>query len=183
MNRRDLYRIGALGLGGLISLALAIPGVSYLLTPILKRSTKKKEDSGSDFISLTRLGDLQVGIPKSFPVIEPRKDAWVVYPDEPVGLVWVVKQPPESDEPVVAFNAECPHLGCAIGLGTDGVSFYCACHTSSFSLSGAPSNKIPPRGMDQLETELVGDPGDPNSEVRVRFQRFRTLAKEKIPLV
>ena len=37
-NRRDLYRLGALALGNLFALALAVPGLKYLLNPLGKPS-------------------------------------------------------------------------------------------------------------------------------------------------
>ena len=40
-------------------------------------------------------------------------------------------------------------------------------------------NQVPPRPMDRLDVELTAEP-DP--KVRVKFQRFRTLAEERIPL-
>ena len=80
---------------------------------------------------------------------------------------------------MIAFTAECPHLGCAINLAADGKSFLCPCHTSAFDFEGKPQNQVPPRPMDRLDVELTAEP-DP--EVRVKFQRFRTLAEEKIPL-
>ena len=101
-------------------------------------------------------------------------------PREPVGSVWLIRQPPGTTPEVIAVTAECPHLGCAIGPSADGKSFLCPCHTSNFNLKGKPKNTIPPRPMDALEVELSTDP-DP--EVRVKFQRFRAQEKEKTPLV
>jgi Rieske Fe-S protein len=175
MNRRDFYRLGTVVLGNAVALALAVPGVAYVLDP-LRRSSKK-----GDFQRLARLGELNVGEPKSFRVIAGRQDAWVKYPPEPVGSVWLVRQPEGTSPPVVAFTAECPHLGCAVNLKeTDkGVEFLCPCHTSAFDLKGSPLNSVPPRGMDTLDVE-VSDGADP--EVHVRFQRFRTQEKEKKPL-
>ncbi len=101
------------------------------------------------------------------------------YPREPVGSVWLVRQPAGAKPEVVAFTAECPHLGCAVNLSGDGKSFHCPCHTSKFDLRGKPENRVPPRGMDTLDVELT--PGD-DPEVRVKLRRFRTQEKEKIPL-
>jgi menaquinol-cytochrome c reductase iron-sulfur subunit len=173
MNRRDVYRYGTIALGSLVGLALAVPGVAYLLDPLRKKSKQ------GDLESLTRLGQLSVGVPVSFAIIDERQDAWVKYPREPVGSVWLIRQPEGSKEPVLAFTAECPHLGCAVNLAGDGKSFLCPCHTSNFDFQGKPLNQVPPRGMDQLEVKLSTD-SDP--EVRVRFQRFRTQTEEKIPL-
>lgn len=175
MTRRDFCRIGTIVLGNIVALTLAIPGVGYLLDP-LRRKSKEGE-----YQKIAKLGQLSVGEPRSFAVIEERQDAWVKYPREPVGSVWLVRQPSGSKPEVIAFTAECPHLGCAVNLTGEGSSrsFLCPCHTSRFDLSGKPENTVPPRPMDTLDVELSTDP-DP--EVLVKFQRFRTQAKEKTPL-
>lgn len=173
MNRRDFYRYGTIVLGNLVALTLAVPGVAYLLDP-LRRKPKQ-----GDYQELATLSELTVGVPKSVSIIEERQDAWVKYPREPVGSVWLIRQPASSKTPVIALSAECPHLGCAVNLGADGVSFFCPCHTSSFALDGAVKNAVPPRPMDTLDVQLSNDP-DP--KVKVKFQRFRAQSEEKIPL-
>lgn len=174
MNRRDFYRYGTVVLGGLVGTVLAVPGVAYVIDP-LRRKSKQGE-----LQQLAKLSDLKVGEPRSFAVIGERQDAWVKYPKEPVGSVWLVRQPPGAPQQVVAFTAECPHLGCAVNLAEDGKAFLCPCHTSAFDFTGKALNSVPPRGMDTLAVEVsAGD--DP--EVLVKFGRFRTQEKEKTPLV
>ena len=179
IHRRDLYRYGTHVLGGLMGLALAVPGVAYVLDPLGKRN------KAGELHTLARLGELKVGEPRVYPVIDERVDAWVKYPREPVGSVWLIRQPPGAKEPVLAFAADCPRLGCAVGLSADNKTFLCPCHTSSFDFHGTRLNEIPPRGMDRLEIEGLEaiDPEDPDAEIRVRFQRFRAMSEEKIPLV
>jgi Rieske Fe-S protein len=174
MTRRDFYQFATVGLGGLIGLILAVPGVAYIASPLRK---KGREES---FETLTRLSQLAVGAPRSFAIIEERHDAWVKYPREPVGSVWLIRQPEGTDPPVIALSSECPHLGCAVNLTADHKSFLCPCHTSAFDLQGTKKNPVPPRNMDRLEVELTKG-ADP--EVRVKFQRFRTQSEEQIPLV
>lgn len=173
MTRRDFYRAGTVLLSSLIGLVLAVPGVAYIASPLRKRS--HGDDEGLE--SLTRLSQLKVGEPRAFAIIADTQDAWIRYPSEPVGSVWLIRQP---DGQVKALTAECPHLGCAIGFSADGKSFFCPCHTSSFDFSGKPLNKIPPRPMDDLKVELTAD-ADPI--IKVKFERFRTASEEKIPLV
>ena len=176
MNRRDFYRYGTIVVGNLVGLTLAVPGVAYILSPLLKRQGQ----DGGEFQEVAKLSDLKVGVPVSVPIIEERQDAWVKYPKEPVSSVWLIRQPPcNSKEQVLALSSECPHLGCAVSLGEDGTSFFCPCHTSSFDLCGGPTNKIPPRPMDGLEVKLTTD-SDP--KIQVKFQRFRAQSEEKIPL-
>jgi menaquinol-cytochrome c reductase iron-sulfur subunit len=173
MNRRDFYRYGTIALGNLVALTLAVPGVAYLLDP-LRRTSRQ-----GGFEPVTRLGQLVEGVPQAFPIVDERMDAWVKYPREPIGSVWLIRQAAGSPEPVIALTAECPHLGCAVNLGAEGKSFLCPCHTSNFDFQGKPLNQVPPRPMDRLEVKVsTGD--DP--EVQVKFQRFRTQSEEKIPL-
>ncbi len=175
LNRRDIYRYGTHVLGGLMGLVLAVPGVAYLLDP-LRRKTK-----GGDYRTLPiTLQELEVGVPRQFPISDERQDAWVKYPVEPIGSVWLVRQPDGSKTPIVAFTAECPHLGCAVNLAADGESFFCPCHNSAFKLDGQRLNDTPPRPMDRLEVE---PPNGPDSPIRVKFQRFRSQSEEQIPLV
>ena len=175
MNRRDFYRYGTIALGNLVALTLAVPGVAYVLDPLFKRRSQ-----AGDFQPLARLSELKEGVPRSVPIIEERQDAWVKYPREPIGSVWLVRQPPcDNKVEVLALSAECPHLGCAVTLGADGKSFYCPCHTSSFDLCGKMTNSVPPRPMDSLKVELSKD-ADP--VVKVKFERFRAQTEEKIPL-
>src|SRR3954447_4268707 len=105
MNRRDFYRHATVALGNVVALALAVPGVAYVLDP-LRKSSKQ-----GDFQRLARLSDLAVGEPRSFAVIDERQDAWVKYPREPVGSVWLVRQPEGAKEPVLPFSAGRSPLG------------------------------------------------------------------------
>ena len=174
MSRRDFYRMATLALSTLIGLVLVVPGVAYLVSPLRRRGRE------GGFETLIRLSQLRVGVPRSFAIIEERQDAWVKYPREPVGSVWLIRQPAGTSPPVIALQSECPHLGCAVNLKADRSGFICPCHTSAFTFDGTPTNRVPPRPMDRLEVELT--PGE-DPEIRVRFQRFRTATEEKIPLV
>lgn len=174
IHRRDFYRYGTHALGALMGAALAVPGVAYLLDPLRRKARAGKLQE------LTRLSQLPIGQPTAFPIIDERQDAWVKYPREPIGSVWLIRQADDAKERVVAFTAECPHLGCPVGLSADGKSFFCPCHTSAFKFDGSPSNTIPPRGMDRLDVELSTD-SDP--AVKVKFERFRAQVEEKIPIV
>ena len=176
MTRRDFYRYGSIVLTGLIKLVIAVPALAFLVSPLRR---KARRPGKATFVALTSLGQLKVGVPRSFRIIQDRTDAWVKYPSEPVGSVWLIRQSAGAKPEVLAFTAECPHLGCAINLSADGKSLLCPCHTSTFDFDGRPKNQVPPRPMDRLDVELSDGP-DP--QVRVRFERFRTLAEEKIPL-
>jgi menaquinol-cytochrome c reductase iron-sulfur subunit len=172
-NRRDVFRLGAIALGNVFGLALAVPGVRFLLDPL------GKTGSLGSFRVLSTLGQLKVGEPRAFAIIARKQDGWVKYPEEPVGSVWLVRQPEGSKEPVVALSAECPHLSCPIPLAPDGQSFLCPCHGANFTLEGQKVNDVAARGMDTLAVEL-SSAADP--EVLVKFERFQPQSAEKKPL-
>ncbi len=173
-SRRGFLGGLTVALGSLFGLILAVPGAAYVLSPLRKRARE------GEYRPLTHLKELEVGVPRSFAIIDERQDAWVKYPREPVGSVWLIRQSEGADPPVLALTSECPHLGCPVNLSADGKGFLCPCHTSAFDLTGKPKNQVPPRAMDRLDVEIT--PGD-DPEVRVKFQRFRTVSEEKIPLV
>lgn len=175
-SRRTFHAVASVVLGSLIGAVLSIPGVAFILSPVLKSKSAGADESGADgFQVLGKLSDLEEGVPKVFPVLGKTKDAWVQYPEEPIGSVWMIRKGKE----VTAFSAECPHLGCAVSLGPEGQTFFCPCHTSTFEFDGKPKNAVPPRGMDTLEVKLSAAE-DP--EIRVKFLRFRTAIPEKTPL-
>jgi menaquinol-cytochrome c reductase iron-sulfur subunit len=172
-DRRSFFGRLTIALGSIMGLGLAIPGVRFLLDPLFKRG-----QSGS-FRPLVRLSQLTPGKPQSFPIVEGRRDAWVKYPEEQVGTVWLIRDPEGDGKKVVAFTGQCPHKGCAVGFKEDG-KFFCPCHMAEFDIRGNPLKDIAPRPMDTLDLELSSD-SDP--EVRVKFERFRPMLKEKKPLV
>ncbi len=173
-NRRAVFRWSALALGNAFALAVAIPGAKYLLDPLGKKG------SGGAFRSMTRLSQLKVGEPQAFAVIAKRQDAWVRYPPEPVGSVWLIRQAEGASPAVLALSAECPHLSCPVNLAPDRQTFLCPCHQASFRFDGQTLNTVSPRAMDTLEVRL-SDESDP--EVAVKFERFQPQAREKKSLV
>lgn len=167
-GRRD-FLTWILGLGGTaIGALLAVPGASYVLDPLL-RSTGQK----GRWIRVAELSSLSKEHPVTAPVVGEQVDAWTKSPDVRLGTVWLRVV---SDDKVVAFNAECPHLGCKIGFNEEKSQFACPCHDSSFALDGHVLGGPAPRGMDKLETRVE------DGHVEVRFMRFRAQTKERIEI-
>ena len=61
ITRRDFYCWGTNLLGGLITLGLAVPGVGYLLDPLLRGRPR-----AGGYRPVTRLGELPEGVPRVF---------------------------------------------------------------------------------------------------------------------
>lgn len=127
-------------------------------------------------VRLTVLSALPVGgDPKFFQVVTERRDAWTKFPANAIGAVFLTRV---SENEVVAYNASCPHLGCAVEFQAKRDAFYCPCHDSEFARDGAVRGKSPSlRGLDTLRVEVRE-----GGEVWVYFENFKTGIAEKISL-
>lgn len=190
-RRRFLAGVAATAAAGLALLAPLWSGLRVALDPL-----RRGREGGAGFVRVTTLAALpEDGVPRKFPVVSKRVDAWNTFASVPVGAVYLRRfdggpaagsASGQSDAAgqtdatgLQAFNVVCPHAGCFVTLAADRSRFVCPCHKSSFALDGAvndPSSPSP-RDMDALEVE-VRDGG----EVWVRFQNFRPGTPNKTPV-
>lgn len=160
---------GLMAAGGLaIGAVLGLPGVAYVLDPLLRR----REGKGS-WRKVAELSRLSKDHPVAVPVLGEQVDAWTRAPERKLGAVWLRVL---DDNKVQALSAECPHLGCKVGYEADHKQFACPCHESAFGLDGAVKAGPAPRAMDTLEARVV------DGAVEVRFVRFRAQVKERIEI-
>ena len=174
-SRRGFLGGLTVALGGLIGLVLAVPARAYVLSPLRKRGRE------GEFDTLAPAQPMEVGVPRAFPIIDERQDAWVKYPREPVGSVWLIRQPAGQGAGARASRPSAPTWAAPSTCSADGKSFLCPCHTSSFDFDGQAPEPGPARGR-WIASRSSSPTGD-DPEVRVKFQRFRTQSEEKIPLV
>lgn len=169
-RRGFLAGAGACVAGALALLAPAWSSLRVALEP-LRRSGRDPE-----MVMVTTLAALpDDGVPRKFPVVADRTDAWSAHRNVPVGAVYLRR----AGESVAALNVVCPHAGCFVNVAADKSRFVCPCHKSSFDLDGAvndPSSPSP-RDMDALEVEVRS--GD---QVWVRFRNFQAGTAEKAPV-
>jgi menaquinol-cytochrome c reductase iron-sulfur subunit len=153
--------------------AMLIPagaGTAVFLAPL------REPPRGPVSVRLTSLDSLPIGgAPQLFQVIAARTDAWTREPAAGLGAVFLQRI---GEREVRAFNASCPHLGCAVEFRTAINGFYCPCHNSTFAADGEINDPASPalRGMDALEVEIRE-----GGEVWVRFQDFRAGTAAKLP--
>jgi len=168
-RRGFLAKSLAIACGGLATLPPVVAGLWAFLDPL------RRTRGAASFLPVADLAAIpDDGVPRQFPVIADRVDAWTGFAAEPVGAVYLRRA--EGSREVQALSATCPHAGCFIDLEKAGRCFRCPCHNSSFTLDGgivAPSPS--PRAMDELECR-VGR----NGEVEVKWQKFRAGVAEKV---
>ena len=113
------------------------------------------------------------GPPRFFQVVTERRDAWTKFPANAIGAVFLRRI---GAEEVVAFNASCPHLGCAVEFRKEREAFFCPCHNSDFAKTGEVRGPSPSRrGLDTLRVEIRE-----GGEVWVYFENFKTGIAEKV---
>jgi len=171
-GRRDfLKKIFAGGIGALLALFPVGAGLAVFLDPLRRKSAAT---------GTLRVATLEAlpndGIPRKFPVLATRVDAWNKFNLVPIGAVYLRRT---ADNQLQAFNVVCPHAGCFVDFLPDRGHYLCPCHNSTFTLAGKiedPSSPAP-RGLDLLPVEVRNQ-----KEVWVKFQNFQAGRAEKIPV-
>jgi len=158
-------------LGSLLGLVPLGAGLAVLLDPLRRRAS----DRGS--VRVAALEALPAdGIPRKFPVLATRVDAWNKFSQVPIGAVYLRRT---NAGQVEAFNVVCPHAGCFVDFLPERGRYLCPCHNSTFNLAGKiddPASPAP-RGLDTLEVRV-----DDRGEIWVKFQNFQAGRPEKIPV-
>jgi menaquinol-cytochrome c reductase iron-sulfur subunit len=143
-TRRRFY-IGAIyGLWAIISAALALPALVYLLFPPKPRRENEWVDAGD-------ISKISPNAPVEMSFRRNRVDGWKVISEK--STAWVVKQ---ADNSVVAFGPQCTHLGCAYHWEEGKNEFLCPCHSSLFALDGKVLSGPAPRPLDRYDVKLQG---------------------------
>jgi menaquinol-cytochrome c reductase iron-sulfur subunit len=146
MNRRTFYLTFIYGLWALIGTILAIPAAIYLLFPPRPRKEREWVEAGN-------LSQLLPEVPEEWVFRRNRVDGWKVTSERTTA--WVLKK--KSNQEVVAFGPQCPHLGCAYHWVARSQTFLCPCHNSTFSIEGEVLTGPSPRALDRYETKIEGE--------------------------
>jgi len=173
-RRKFFVKLAATVIGGIITAVPVISGL-WVFTDPLRRKSKTGGPGTSALVRVTTLESIpDDGVPRQFPVIADRVDAWTGFAGEPVGAVYLSR--PQGSREVRALSATCPHAGCFVDLEQATRCFRCPCHNSSFTLDGSIVNPSPsPRAMDELECRVGG-----NGQVEVKWQKYRAGVAEKV---
>jgi menaquinol-cytochrome c reductase iron-sulfur subunit len=170
-RRSFIAKLVALVGGGIATLTPVAAGVWMALDPL------RRKTATAAFLPVTDLATVpDDGLPRQFPVVADRTDAWTGFAAEPIGAVYLRRE--AGSETVEALSATCPHAGCFIDLDARDRCFRCPCHNSSFTLDGGIVSPSPsPRPMDSLACEIR------DGRVLVKWENFYSgiAAKEARP--
>lgn len=172
-----------------VTTIIGVPTISFAVS-----SLRRHGSSEATLRKVARLGDLPQDRPVMIPILGDLTDAWTVYPNEPIGRVWVSRGSIDSANPasttLKVFSAVCPHLGCTVQMAGDGQQFVCPCHNAIFKLDGdrvatssSGSPNPSPRGMDPLPYKIVQDEATKDWWVEVKYEQFELGRPTRIPTV
>lgn len=142
VSRRDFMKMTILAIGNVIGLSLTIPGVAYILGPVLKG----KQVEG--WIQLGSTTKIEIDSPTLFKVNLQRQTGWVA--DEEQLAVYVLT---ENGQDFIAMSNVCTHLGCHVRWVAGQNKFFCPCHDGVFDKYGNVVSGPPPRALDRYEVK------------------------------
>jgi Rieske Fe-S protein len=138
-----LLKVGAL-FNAVVGVAVAVPVVKYLLSPI------KSDDSYKSWVSLGSVDTFPVGETRLAKFTNPVSSAW----DGETNRVpcWV-RRISEKEFQVFAIN--CAHLGCPVRWFPQSGLFMCPCHGGAYYADGSRASGPPERGLFTYDTKIV----------------------------
>lgn len=154
------YAIG--GITGAIALGYAVPLVTYLVKPSLKKTEEPWEE-------VCCLASIPVDEPKDMTFTSYVTTGWEHRKVE--RDVWVVRKP---DGSITVFSPICPHLGCGYHWDDASRHFVCPCHLSIYDINGKVLGGPAPRPLDTIPAKVE------NGNLYVRYEKFRLGIPEKI---
>jgi menaquinol-cytochrome c reductase iron-sulfur subunit len=186
-ERRSFFvRFAAVVCGGIVALFPFAAGFGVIIDPWRRsrRAGEAKDAAGSGdetaakFVPICPLSALPTdGVPRAFPVVSDIVDGWTRAANQRIGMIFLERTGTGDTSKVVAFNAECPHLGCFVDYNPADQHFECPCHKSAFDKDGAKLYGPSRRGLDALTVKLSGA-GD-QAEVLLAFQKFQKGIEER----
>ena len=162
-------------LAGIISAVLTLvpsgAGLVVLLDPLRRKS------AAGGAVRVASLDALPAdGVPRQFPVLADRVDAWNKFSNVRIGAVYLRRT---TEGKLEALNVVCPHAGCFVDFIAKQGQFQCPCHNSLFAADGTIADPSSPaaRPLDSLDVELRNE-----KEIWVKFQNYQAGKREKIPV-
>lgn len=142
-ERRGLLALFFWAATALVSSALSVPIIGYLVGPLLRVR-------GSTAVRVVPIADLPLDRPQRVEFEQRRRDGWVTEGGR--RSAWVVRRA----DGVRVFDPRCTHLGCAYHWQVQTERFLCPCHNGLYDIEGRVAGGPPPRPLDRYESRVEG---------------------------
>lgn len=138
-----LLKVGAF-FNAMVGIAVAVPVVKYLLSPV------KSDDAYKSWISLGAADSFPVGETRLAKFTNPVSRAWDGETDR---VACWVRRIAATEFQVFAIN--CAHLGCPVRWFPKSQLFMCPCHGGAYYADGSRASGPPERGLFTYDTKIV----------------------------
>ncbi len=145
MTRKQFMTRISLGIAALSAAVTAIPVISALVAPLLERQEGKWRTVGSlvDFpAGSTKLISFLNDDAKPYAGVTAKTAAWL-------------RHGGEGNE-LIAFAANCTHLGCPVRWEDQAQLFMCPCHGGVYYKDGTVAAGPPPKPLTRYEVRVIG---------------------------
>lgn len=143
LERKNFLGIATWAIGGLISLGMGIPAVSYIIGPSFQKSVDQ------EWIRLGPSSKVELGTPTLFKATIQRQSGWIVNKEEISAYIYS-----EQGREYIALSNICTHLGCKVRWINDQSQFFCPCHNATFDKDGKVTSGPPPRPLDRYQVKI-----------------------------
>lgn len=141
-TRRDFLMLISLGAGGLASIAVIAPVLTYLLAPVFKEVAPVWTNVGP--LEHFKLGDtVEVALEDSSPL------AWGGTAQRTAA--WLRR---ETETSFTAYSVDCTHLGCPVRWEKQAELFMCPCHGGVYYKNGDVAAGPPPDPLQQYPVRV-----------------------------
>jgi len=138
-----LLKVGAL-FNAAVGVAVAVPVVKYLLSPL------KPDDTYKSWISLGSVDTFPVGETRLAKFTNPVSREWDGETDR---VACWVRRISQKEFQVFAIN--CAHLGCPVRWFPQSQLFMCPCHGGAYYADGSRASGPPERGLFTYDIKIV----------------------------
>ena len=138
-----LLKVGAL-FNAVVGVAVAVPVVKYLLSPVTS------DDAYKSWVSMGSVDTFPVGETRLAKFTNPVSREWDGETDR---VACWVRRISEKEFQVFAIN--CAHLGCPVRWFPQSGLFMCPCHGGAYYADGSRASGPPERGLFTYDTKIV----------------------------
>jgi menaquinol-cytochrome c reductase iron-sulfur subunit len=158
VSRRTLLMAVSIAAGGLISAAVGLPLVGFLLAPLIRKQPPVWRDVG-------QLSKFEVGHTEKVTFADSSSIAWGGSGSETAA--WLRRV---DEQTFVAFAVDCTHLGCPVRWEADAQLFMCPCHGGVYYQNGDVAAGPPPHALQQFPVRIL------NNAVQVEWRKLPIVA-------
>ena len=145
-TRENFLKATIFGVGGLVSVGLGIPAITYVISPA------RQVTQAEEWIRVAAVSKVEAGTPTLFKVKVQRTTGWIVNEEE---LSFYVLT--ENGRDYIVLSNICTHLGCRVRWIAEQEQFFCPCHNGVFDKIGNVVSGPPPKPLNRFVVKIEDD--------------------------